>query len=75
MNHLSSITGTPPAETGRDNGIPAEEKALYRHVHAKMVLELEDLLSRMLHLDKYRRITPQEAMEHDFFRSAERLSG
>lgn len=77
LNSALSLATPRPIITNVNRGdeyqMSKDESLLYQHVHAKLAIEFHDLLMKMFKLDKYKRITPSEAMNHDFFKSVERL--
>ena len=46
---------------------------MHIQLNLKLILEFQDLLRKMLDFDKATRITPDEAINHSFFQSLNKL--
>jgi len=69
----SSATESSESSDSEEEEDVEEETHVTNLTRLKLSLEIEDLFSQLFQLDKYNRITAEEALKHDFFRSVDRL--
>ena len=58
-------SASPP----RQNDASIDWRHVQMQLNFKIIIEFQDLLRRMMDFDKNARITPEDAMDHDFFKT------
>ena len=65
----AAVPGAASASPPRQNDASIDWRHVQMQLNFKIIIEFQDLLRRMMDFDKNARITPEDAMDHDFFKT------